>query len=83
MFRRLVRDSQKNKAWIAKILTEMSGSRNFSLSMITDDEKEEHPFALSVQVIDNEKVWLVAVRSHEPGGGPRDLLLKGKIVRKL
>jgi hypothetical protein len=79
-FRRLVRHSQKNEPWIKQILKDMAGARNFALCVVEDDESKEHSLALSVQVIDNDKAWLVAVNSHEPRGGPRDIALLGNTV---
>lgn len=80
MFRRLVRDSKKNRPWIREILKAMKGSRNFELAIVADNEAEEQSLALSVQVIDGDRAWLVAVRSHEPRGGPRDLFVRGKTI---
>ncbi len=79
-FRRIVRASEKNRPWIAKMLKDMKGARNFALAAINDDESKADSLVLSVQIVDGELAWLVALESHEPKGGPRDLHVKGKIV---
>jgi hypothetical protein len=79
-FRRVVRDSKRNRAWIVQMLNEMKNSRNFALAVVKDDEAYEDSLVMSVQIIDGDSTWLVALESHEPKGGHRDLFLKGRIV---
>lgn len=79
-FRRLVRASDKNRAWITQMLNEMKHARNFQLAIVEDDAAKTDSLVMSVQIVDGKHCWLVALESHEPKGRPRDLYLHGKVV---
>ncbi len=72
-FRRLVRDTQDNQPWIAEMLKKFSGSSNIDIAMIEDSGDDEHPLAMSVQIIDDSDCWLVALSGHERTGPHRDV----------
>ena len=57
-FKRLVRSSPKNDAWLASLVQELQGRPNVDLAALTRDlgPEVELPLALSVQVIDKDKV---------------------------
>jgi hypothetical protein len=77
-FKRLVRSSPKNDAWLATLVRELQGRPNVDLAVLTRDlEPEvELPLALSVQVIDKDKVWVVATASHETQNEFRDVFVR-------
>ena len=78
-FKRLVRSSPKNDAWLASLVRETSGTpADVDLAVLTRDlEPEvELPLALSVQVIDKDKVWVVATASHETQNEFRDVFVQ-------
>jgi hypothetical protein len=77
-FKRLVRSSPKNDAWLASLVRELAGRPNVDLAVLTRDlgPEVELPIALSVQVIDNDKVWIVAAGSHETQNEFRDVFVQ-------
>jgi hypothetical protein len=77
-FKRLVRSSPKNRAWLASLLRELEGRPNVDLAVLTRDlgPEVELPLALSVQVIDKDKVWVVATGSHETQNEFRDVFVQ-------
>lgn len=81
-FKRLVRASPKNEVWVADLIRELTGKPNVELSLLTRDLPAdlEMPLALSVQVIDGEKAWLVAVGGHETERDFRDVYIENQYV---
>ena len=81
-FQRLVRSSPRNRAWLGSLVRELEGRPNVDLAVLTRDlEPEvELPLALSVQVIDNDKVWIVAAGSHETEHEFRDVFIRNSDV---
>lgn len=79
-FKRIVRDTEKNKEWIKGLVESLEGKPNADLAVLKKDlpEDEKMPLALSVQVIDNDKVWLVAIEDHERDNQFRDMFIKGE-----
>ena len=77
-FKRLVRASPKNKPWIAELLSELRDKPNVDIAMLTRDVPADFglPLALSVQVIDSDKSWIVAIGSHEREGDFRDIYIE-------
>jgi len=81
-FKRLVRASSKNDRWIADLVRELKGRPNVDLSLLTRDlpAEMEMPLALSVQVVDGEKAWLVAIGGHETERDFRDVYIENRYV---
>jgi hypothetical protein len=77
-FKRIVRRTEKNDPWIRELMDELKGRSNIHISLLDRDlpSSFEMPLALSVQVIDDLKVWLVATASHESEGRFRDIYIE-------
>ena len=76
----LVRYSDENAPWILELVREFSGSPNVSLAVVAKDLRPERDMglALSVQVVDDTRSWLVAIESHERVGAHRDLYVESE-----
>lgn len=75
-FRRIIRKTPSNLAWLAEQMDEFRGVHNVALAHLIDaPEDETMGLALSAQVIDGEHVWLVAVESHDREGKYRDVYI--------
>jgi hypothetical protein len=81
-FKRLIRASDKNSAWVTELLKELKGRANVEIALLTKDlpADNEMPLALSVQVVDSDKTWLVAIRSHENERVFRDIYIENPAV---
>lgn len=80
-FRRLVRQSAANRAWVGEMLNEFRNKPNIEIAVLEDPpEEEEMPLALSVQVVDTDKTWIVATRSHELAGEFRDIYIENRYM---
>lgn len=81
-FKRLIRASEKNKPWVTELLRELKGKPNVELALLTKDLPPENdmPLALSVQVVDSDKTWLVAIASHENEREFRDIYIENPDV---
>jgi hypothetical protein len=83
-FRRLVRRSPDNERWAADEVRRLIGKPRLHFALIDDlDAQHEMPLALSVQIVDDERAWLVAVQSHEQIGPYRDLAIEGSDLPKM
>jgi hypothetical protein len=83
-FKRLVRASAKNDAWIAEMLDDLRDRPNIDIAMLTRDLPPDCdlPLTLSVQVIDDDKCWIVAIASHEREGDFRDVYVENADLAK-
>jgi hypothetical protein len=79
-FSRIVRQTTETKQWIADLLRELTGSANAYLCVIRDTEREEMPLGLSTQIMDESRVWFVALSSHERTGEYRDIFIEHPVV---
>lgn len=81
-FKRLIRHSEKNRPWVTELLRELKGKANVELAVLTTDlpDEEEMPLTLSVQVVDSDKTWLVAIASHENERAFRDIYIENAYV---
>jgi len=76
-FRRLFRDSAFNKEWIKQLLqNELQGAGNIELAIYRKQNTTNMPLPLSVQIIDAEKVWFVAIATHGREREPRDIFVE-------
>ena len=74
--------TQENIPWIKQLIAELKGLSNADLAVILDrPDHEEASLALSVQLIDGTKVWMVALFGHERKGAHRDRPLRGVAAR--
>lgn len=72
-FNRIVRGSDANKEWIGTLMRDLEEVPNASICMVEDNQAESMPLTLSTQIIDNQKVWFVAIQDHERRGPYRDM----------
>jgi len=81
-FKRIVRDSPKNRPWIAELLEALNQRGNVSLAVLSCDLPAEHdmPLSLSVQTVDQDKVWIVAAASHQTERSFRDVYIENTTV---
>lgn len=79
-YQRLIRYSDANRDWIAELLRDLEGEPNASIAVVDADLEptKRMPLALSVQIVDENKSWLVAIKSHERQGAFRDLYVESK-----
>src|ERR1051325_4828746 len=86
-FRRLLRQSSGNEAWAADVVRKLVGIPRVDLALLKDLDPENPdnamPLALSVQIVDQSAVWLVAVQSHEQIGEYRDVVVEGGELPKV
>ncbi len=80
-FRRIVRQSSKNNAWVSELMVALAGKANVDIAVLADLGPEHvMPMALSVQLIDENKVWLVATGSHHTNRHFRDVYIENADV---
>jgi len=75
-FNRIMRHTPDNKPWIENLIRDLENCPNASVAVIRESDTEEMPLSLSTQIIDNNKVWFVAVAAHERQGPYRDLFVE-------
>jgi hypothetical protein len=77
-FFRLVRYTPANRDWLLEMVRDFDGHPNVNLAVLSSDLEPERvmPLALSVQIVDQKKAWLVAVEAHERLGQFRDLYIE-------
>jgi len=81
IFRRIFRDSVDNKEWIGRILEQdLQGVVNIQLAIIKERASNQMPLALSVQIVDGARVWLVAIATHGREREPRDVYIENQQV---
>lgn len=83
-FKRLVRESPRNEHWVAEMLGELRDRPNVDIALLTRDLPPncDLPLTLSVQVIDDDKSWIVAIGSHEREGEFRDIYVENAALAK-
>lgn len=81
--RRLERITKDKLPWIEEIIDTYKGVNNFSLRCLFDDEKSEQILPVSVQRIDDHKVYLVALAEHYATHGPRDIAITSPELTRL
>lgn len=76
-FRRLVRANPNLEDWIDDIIDEHTGTSRYSLACIPDPDPETGSLPhVSVQLIDDEIAYFVAVGQQMEGSTPRDLYVR-------
>jgi len=74
-FQRIERVSPQKIAWLSELVKAHEGHHNFSLSCITSEpEKRKLPY-VSVQIVDEETTFLVAIAEHYDPHTERDILI--------
>ena len=79
-FNRIMRQTPDTKPWIEHLIRELESCPNASVAVIKESDTEEMPLGLSTQIIDNNKVWFVAVAAHERRGPYRDLYIENEKI---
>jgi hypothetical protein len=80
-FRRLERHSSRKLVWMGQLARRLQGVPNADLAVLDDlPETEDMPLALSVQVVDDNRVWFVAVAGHERTEQYRDVYIQSAEV---
>lgn len=79
-FRRIIRDSATNKRWVGDLVKNLKNRKNAYIAVLHEDLTETipMPLALSVQIIDGERTWLVALKTHEREGRYRDVFIRSR-----
>jgi hypothetical protein len=71
-FRRIVRKTKANIPWIRSLVTAYAGLAHVSIAVVADSRDAEMPLGLSVQIVDDLHVYLVALEGHYETGTGRD-----------
>jgi hypothetical protein len=81
-FKRLIRDSPRNHTWVADLIRALKDKPNIEISLLKGDLSPENGMglAMSVQVVDENKAWLVALRTHEIEDEFRDIYIENPDV---
>src|SRR5258706_12808301 len=79
-FSRIIRLTPKTRTWIRELLNSLDGLPNEHVAVLKEHETDERPLSLSTQLIDTDKVWLVALSDHERKGSYRDLFIESSSV---
>jgi hypothetical protein len=81
-FKRLLRATPSNEEWAAELVGRFENHSNIHIALLRGDRPDNQtmPLALSVQVVDADKSWLVAVASHEREGEFRDLYIESREI---
>lgn len=77
---RLVRDTRVNRTWVADLAQRYRNHTHLNLAVLADSSSETMGKVLSVQTIDDDRAWLVAVTHHEQQGPYRDLYIRHHTV---
>lgn len=78
-FRRMVRAIPQLNDWVEHLLDERDGLANYSLACFPDNEpaEPERPY-ISVQLIDNDLTYFVAVGEQRETSSPRDMYVESE-----
>lgn len=82
-FRRVERVSKDKAEWLQQLVTGFTGQTNFSLYCLVDDEStrnNEMSDLLSVQLIDDKHLFIVALLEHTSTKGHRDIYIRDEGV---
>ena len=72
-FRRVERISWQKRNWIDSLVTDMAGRPNCSLACLMVPQEPRKLSTVSVQLVDKEVAYLVAITEHVDAHSPRDL----------
>lgn len=80
-FRRIVRDTPENRIWVMQLVSELQGTNNCAIAMLSDfDESTEMARALSIQIVDGKITWFVAISEHAGAELYRDIAIENSGV---
>lgn len=83
-FRRIIRALPGTKEWIERMVENLKGSKNFSLACVLDQNPESESLPhVSVQLIDSDLTFLVAVGEQREEQDPRDMFVRSEEFRRL
>lgn len=82
-YKRVERVSKEKIEWIETIINKLKDSDNFSLRCFISENNDEKLGAISVQLIDDNYVYLVAVSGHTMPHTKRDILIRGREINMM
>lgn len=74
-FRRVERISTEKRQWLEHLVESLADCPNFSLTCVEYPGAERLSPAISVQIVDGHKAYLVALKGHVDAHGPRDICI--------
>lgn len=76
-FRRIIRNSDSNRRWLSELLPKLAADcPSADVGLLKEAGREEMPLSVSVQLIDSNQTWLVALETHEGSSGYRDIYVE-------
>ena len=75
-FRRIIRNSDSNRRWLSELLPKLADRPNADVGLLKETGREKMPLSLSVQLIDSNQTWLVALETHEGSSDYRDIYVE-------
>jgi len=83
-FRRLIRNTEDNLKWVREIVEQLKGCGNFSLRVYDHADKDSREIAtVSVQRIDNNFTFLVALGEQRPIEAKRDVFIQSEELARI
>ncbi len=83
-FKRLIRAVPGIRNWLEQMVTELKDVPNFSLACLVDNQPEsDNITTVSVQCVDDNKVYFVAVGEQQESTGRRDLYVESEDFGKV
>lgn len=82
-FQRVERYSSEKEEYLEEMISSLSGLENFSLAILNENFSTRKLPYISVQLIDDRIVYLVAVAEHTSPAIPRDILIKDEEIFKI
>jgi hypothetical protein len=82
-FRRVERLDREKVEWIERLARNYEGLTNVSLAVLRLEHEARKPSQVSVQVIDNNLVYLVAIAEHEGLHTDRDIRIRDEEAARI
>jgi hypothetical protein len=82
-FRRVERASLEKRVWLEQLVRDYDGVGNFSLGVLLLSSRERRTGLVSVQLVDENDVVLVAVAEHDSSLGVRDIWITNRAAADL
>lgn len=84
VFKRIIRDTPENRVWAQRLAKTFAKTTNCSIALLNDlAQGTQMPLALSVQIVDGDDAWLVAVGEHGGADMYRDLGIHNKVIAEV
>lgn len=80
-YRRIVRLTNENWPWILSLCDQLKNVATFSMAVLEDSGNQiSNPLALSVQTVDKERSYMVAVQEHQPYSSVSDIMISSQTI---